>query len=61
MEDFNAGRAEKVCGLFAPDLKADYRGQPERSHGELCGLLQRSLGDPTRKYTCTAPGYLDTR
>lgn len=51
MDDFNAGNAEKVCGLFAPDLRADYRGQPERSYGELCDLLKRSLGDPARKYT----------
>jgi ketosteroid isomerase-like protein len=51
MEDFNAGRAEKVCGLFAPDLIADYRGQPERTYGELCDLLQRSLNDPTRRFT----------
>ena len=50
-EDFNAGRADKVCDLFAPDLRADYRGQPERSYGELCALLQRSLADQTRKFT----------
>ena len=30
MADFNAGNADKVCGLFAPDLIAQYRGQPER-------------------------------
>jgi len=29
-DDFNAGRADKVCDLFARDLRADFRGQPER-------------------------------
>jgi ketosteroid isomerase-like protein len=50
MADFNAGRADKVCGLFAHDLRADFRGQPERDYGALCDLLQRSLGDRTRRY-----------
>jgi hypothetical protein len=31
MADFNAGNADKVCALFAPDLIAQYRGQPERN------------------------------
>jgi hypothetical protein len=31
MADFNAGNSAKICYLFAPDLRADYRGQPERS------------------------------
>ncbi len=50
MADFNAGRADKVSGLFAADLRADVRGQPERDHTALCGLLRRSLGDQTRRY-----------
>src|SRR5688572_8508517 len=49
-EDFNAGQADKVCGLFAPDLRADFRGLPERGHDEQCRLLQRALADPTRRY-----------
>lgn len=48
--DFNAARADKVCALFAPDLRADVRGQPERDYGALCELLQRSLGDRTKRY-----------
>jgi steroid delta-isomerase len=39
--DFNAARADKVCALFAPDL---------RDYGALCELLQRSLGDRTKRY-----------
>jgi len=50
MDDFNAGRADKVCGLFAKDVIATYRGQPERDHAALCGLLRRSLADPKRRF-----------
>lgn len=49
--DFNAGRADKVCDLFARDLRADFRGQPERGYDALCALLRRSLADPARAYT----------
>src|SRR3954451_10494375 len=41
--DFNAGNKEKVCGIFAPDLRYDYRGFPERGFAEICATLQRSL------------------
>lgn len=51
MADFNAGNADKVCGLFAPDLIAQYRGQPERDYQGLCDLLKRSLSDRTKTYT----------
>jgi uncharacterized protein (TIGR02246 family) len=50
MEDFNAGRADKVCDLFAPDLIAQYRGQPERGYQQLCALLERSLADRGKSY-----------
>jgi hypothetical protein len=43
--DFNAGRADKVCALFVPDLRADVRGQPERGYDGLCDLLKGSLAD----------------
>jgi steroid delta-isomerase len=48
--DFNAGNADKVCGLFAPDLIAQYRGQPERNYDALCGVLRRSLSDRSKSY-----------
>jgi uncharacterized protein (TIGR02246 family) len=51
MADFNAGDADKVCALFAPDLIAQYRGQPERDYQGLCDLLKRSLSDRSRTYT----------
>jgi steroid delta-isomerase len=51
MADFNEGKADKVCNLFAPDLKSDFRGQPERNFDELCALLQKSLKDEARSFT----------
>jgi uncharacterized protein (TIGR02246 family) len=51
MADFNAGRAEKVCELFARDLVAQYRGQPERDWEALCDLLKRSLADRGKSYS----------
>ena len=50
-DDFNAGRADKVCDLFARDLRADFRGQPERGYDALCRLLRRSLADRARAYS----------
>src|SRR3954470_12108973 len=49
--DFNAGRADKVCDLFARDLRAEFRGQPERGYDVQCGLLQRSLADGARAFS----------
>jgi ketosteroid isomerase-like protein len=51
LSDFNAGKASNVCGLFAIDLRADVRGQPERGYAALCDLLERSLHDPERAYS----------
>jgi ketosteroid isomerase-like protein len=53
MADFNAGRSDRVCGLFAPDLIAQYRGQPERDYNSLCDLLKRSLSDRTKTFSYT--------
>jgi ketosteroid isomerase-like protein len=50
MADFNAGDSRKVCALFAPDLIADYQGQPERDYPSLCKLLRGSLSDRARKF-----------
>jgi steroid delta-isomerase len=50
-EDFNARRADRICDLFAAELRYDYRGFPERGHREICDLLQRSLSDPQRRFS----------
>jgi uncharacterized protein (TIGR02246 family) len=49
-DDFNAGRTDKVCDLFAADVRADVRGAPERDHAAICDLLVKSLSDKTRHY-----------
>jgi ketosteroid isomerase-like protein len=48
--DFNARKSAAVCDLFAPDLRYDYRGQPERGYRDICDLLQKSLSDPSKHY-----------
>lgn len=51
MADFNAGRTEHVCDLFAADVRADFRGYPTRDHQAVCDLLTKSLTDTTRTYS----------
>jgi len=48
---FNAGDTGEICGLFAPELRYDYRGHLERGFADVCGLLQRSLSDRTKTYS----------
>ena len=48
--DFNVGKTEKVCGLFALEAIANVRGAPERDYKAICDVLQRSLKDRTRSY-----------
>jgi uncharacterized protein (TIGR02246 family) len=47
---FNDRDEGRVCDLFAPDLIANYQGQPERNYTSLCQLLQTSLADRERTY-----------
>jgi steroid delta-isomerase len=49
--DFNARNADSVCGLFAAEAIAQFRGQPERNYDEVCDLLQESLADPAKRFT----------
>ena len=49
--DFNAGRADKTCELFSRELRADYRGQPERGYDGQCDVLKQSLGESTRSFS----------
>jgi ketosteroid isomerase-like protein len=50
-DDFNAGKVEESCGLFAPDLRYDYRGLPERNYQDMCAGLRRALTDPSKHYS----------
>jgi uncharacterized protein (TIGR02246 family) len=49
--DFNARDASKICDLFAPDLRYDFRGLPERDYDALCALLRRALADTSKTFT----------
>ncbi len=50
-EDFNARDATRICDLFAPDLRYDFRGTPERDYDAMCAGLRRTLGDPSKTLT----------
>ena len=47
---FNERDQKQVCDLFAPDLIANYQGQPERDYASLCQLLRTSLQDAQTTY-----------
>lgn len=47
-DDFNARRAEHICDLFAPDLRYDFYGAPERTYPLLCARLRHALADTTQ-------------
>jgi steroid delta-isomerase len=50
-EDFNAGRADKVCDLFAKELSADIQGAaPGRTYEQQCAILQRALADKSKTF-----------
>jgi steroid delta-isomerase len=51
MADFNAGKTERVCDLFAANVRADFRGYPTRDHQAVCDLLIKSLTDNTRAFS----------
>lgn len=49
--DFNARDASRICDLFAPDLRYDFRGTPERDYNAMCIALHRALGDRSKTLT----------
>ena len=49
--DFNARDASRICDLFAPDLRYDFRGTPERDYNAMCSALHRALGDRSKTLT----------
>ncbi len=48
--DFNSKEVGEVCKLFAPELRYDFRGYPERGYDDICTLLHRSLRDESKRY-----------
>jgi steroid delta-isomerase len=49
-DDFNARRSDRICDLFAPDLRYDFQGLPEQDFGRLCDRLRRVLGNNSQSY-----------
>jgi ketosteroid isomerase-like protein len=49
--DFNAGKVQESCDLFAAELRYDYRGLPERNYQDMCAGLRRALTDPAKHYS----------
>jgi len=47
---FNARDEDRVCTLFAPDLVANYQGEPERDYASLCETLRAALRNPDTTY-----------
>jgi steroid delta-isomerase len=47
---FNARDDDRVCALFAPDVVANYQGEPERDYASLCETLRAALRDPDLTY-----------
>ena len=47
---FNARDEDRVCALFAPDLVANYQGEPDRDYSSLCEMLRAALRDPYVTY-----------
>jgi ketosteroid isomerase-like protein len=47
---FNDRDEGHICDLFAPDLIANYQGEPEHDYTSLCQLLHKSLQDREATY-----------
>lgn len=47
---FNARDEDRVCDLFAPDVVANYQGEPERDYSSLCEMLRAAVRDPYVTY-----------
>ena len=48
--DFNARKADRICDLFAPELRYDFQGLPEQNYGLLCDRLHRALADTAKTF-----------
>jgi len=48
--DFNARKVDKICDLFAPELRYDFQGIPEQNYEQLCTRLRDALADDTKSF-----------
>ena len=49
---FNAGDADTICDLFAPDLRYFASGLPEeQTYDDMCARLKGVITDPTRTFS----------
>jgi steroid delta-isomerase len=53
-EDFNAGRAERLCDLFSRSLAVSFRGAPDRGYDEQCRLLHAAMRPGGRAFRTRA-------
>ena len=47
---FNDRNEQQVCDIFAPDVVANYDGEPERDYTSLCQMLQTAVHDSDKTY-----------
>jgi uncharacterized protein (TIGR02246 family) len=47
---FNTRDEQQVCEIFAPDIVANYQGEPELDYSSLCQRLRTALRDPDSSY-----------
>jgi uncharacterized protein (TIGR02246 family) len=47
---FNDRDEQRVCDIFAPDVVANYDGEPERDYTSLCQMLQTAVRDRDKTY-----------
>lgn len=47
---FNNRDENRVCDIFAPDVVANYDGEPERDYASLCQMLQSAVQERDTKY-----------
>lgn len=52
-KDFNEKKVDKICGLFAQDLIANYGDYPELSYESICTQLKSSLTMQDRTFNYT--------
>src|SRR5262245_9263227 len=50
---FSAGAADEVCGFVRGDPRYDYRVRPEGGFDDVCGILRRSLSEPSGLMQCS--------